>query len=48
VAEACVAQGLLVSLAGNQVIRFSPPLTVRDADVDEALGQFARALERAA
>jgi acetylornithine/N-succinyldiaminopimelate aminotransferase len=48
VAEACVAQGLLVSLAGDQVIRFSPPLTVRDTDVDEALGLFARALERAA
>jgi len=45
-AEACVAQGLLVSLAGERVIRFSPPLTVRDADVDEALGLFARALER--
>jgi acetylornithine/N-succinyldiaminopimelate aminotransferase len=48
VAEACVTQGLLVSLAGSGVIRFSPPLTVRDADVDEALGLFARALERAA
>jgi len=48
VAEACLAQGLLVSLAGSGVIRFSPPLTVREGDVDEALGLFARALERAA
>jgi len=47
-AEACLTQGLLVSLAGSGVIRFSPPLTVRDADVEEALGLFARALERTA
>jgi len=42
--EACLAQGLLLSLAGEQVVRFSPPLTVRDADVDEALALFEKAL----
>jgi len=42
--EACLAQGLLLSLAGEQVVRFSPPLTVRDADVDEGLALFEKAL----
>jgi acetylornithine/N-succinyldiaminopimelate aminotransferase len=48
VAETCIGLGLLVSLAGENTIRFSPPLTVRDADVDEALTLFAKALEQAA
>jgi acetylornithine/N-succinyldiaminopimelate aminotransferase len=47
-AEACLELGLLVSLAGESVIRFSPPLTVREGDVDEALGLFAKALEQLA
>ncbi len=48
VAEACMAGGLLVSLVGGgDTIRFSPPLTVREADVDEALTIFAKALGEA-
>jgi acetylornithine/N-succinyldiaminopimelate aminotransferase len=45
-AEACLGLGLLVSLAGETVVRFTPPLTVRDADVDEALALFGKALEK--
>jgi len=47
VAEACLADGLLLALAGPHVVRFMPPLTVREADVDEALTIFTRALASA-
>jgi len=45
VAEKCLNLGLLVSLVGGgSVVRFTPPLTVREADVDHALATFAKAL----
>lgn len=46
VAIACLELGLLVPTAGEKVIRFIPPLTVREADVDEAIDLFTRALEK--
>jgi len=44
VAEACLEAGLLLATAGPHVVRFMPPLTVRDADVDQALDIFATVL----
>ncbi len=38
VVDACRDQGLLVLSAGEDVLRFAPPLTVGPADVEEALG----------
>jgi acetylornithine/N-succinyldiaminopimelate aminotransferase len=46
VAQACLELGLLVSLAGESVVRFSPPLTVREADVDEAVALLGKALDK--
>jgi acetylornithine/N-succinyldiaminopimelate aminotransferase len=37
VMEACLERGLLVSLAGESVIRLTPPLTISDDEVREAL-----------
>ena len=45
-ADACLANRLLVSLVGGgETVRFSPPLIVREEDVDEALSRFAQALD---
>jgi acetylornithine/N-succinyldiaminopimelate aminotransferase len=36
--------GLLVTIAGGQALRFSPPLTVSEPEIDEALGITERVL----
>jgi len=36
--------GLLVTIAGGQALRFSPPLTVSEGEIDEALGIAERVL----
>jgi predicted acetylornithine/succinylornithine family transaminase len=36
-AAACLERGLLVTSAGDRVLRLTPPLTIERADVDEAL-----------
>jgi acetylornithine/N-succinyldiaminopimelate aminotransferase len=36
--------GLLVTIAGGQALRFSPPLVVREAEIEEALSVFDRVL----
>ena len=36
--------GLLVTIAGAQALRFSPPLVVTDAQIDEAVELLDRAL----
>lgn len=38
VVEACFAQGLLVLSAGNDVLRFVPPLVISMDEIDQALG----------
>ena len=43
--DRCLQRGLLLSLVGGgSVVRFTPPLTVREADVDQALSIFSDAL----
>jgi acetylornithine/succinyldiaminopimelate/putrescine aminotransferase len=37
VAAECLEHGLLVTSAGDRVLRLTPPLTIEQADVDEAL-----------
>jgi acetylornithine/succinyldiaminopimelate/putrescine aminotransferase len=37
VAAECLEHGLLVTPAGENVLRLTPPLTIEKADVDEAL-----------
>jgi acetylornithine/succinyldiaminopimelate/putrescine aminotransferase len=34
------ARGLLVSIAGGQALRFSPPLVVKPSEIDEALAML--------
>jgi acetylornithine/N-succinyldiaminopimelate aminotransferase len=42
-----IEEGLLVSLAGGDVVRLSPPLTVEETDLDEGLHILRRVLEGA-
>ncbi|MBP9091458.1 aspartate aminotransferase family protein [bacterium] len=42
--EKCAAQGLLLVGAGENVIRFLPPLTVSDDEINEAIGILANVL----
>ncbi|BCL75398.1 acetylornithine aminotransferase [Jeongeupia sp. HS-3] len=44
VLSAATAEGLMVLMAGPNVIRFAPSLVIDDADIDEGLARFARAL----
>ena len=46
VALALIDEGLLVTEAGENVLRMSPPLIVNETQVDEALGALAAVLER--
>ncbi|XZG68917.1 aspartate aminotransferase family protein [Chitinibacteraceae bacterium HSL-7] len=39
-----VQQGLMVLMAGPNVIRFAPALVIDDADIDDAMQRFARAI----
>jgi 4-aminobutyrate aminotransferase len=45
--EECLERGLILINCGpgKNIVRFIPPLTVTDAELDEALGIFAAALE---
>ncbi|AOX99233.1 aspartate aminotransferase family protein [Jeongeupia sp. USM3] len=45
VLNAATAEGLMVLMAGPNVIRFAPSLVIADADIDEGLARFARALK---
>ena len=45
VLDAAVAEGVLVLQAGGDVVRFAPSLALSEADLDEGLARFARALE---
>ncbi|MEO1322331.1 MAG: aspartate aminotransferase family protein [Pseudomonadota bacterium] len=44
VQNACREHGLLVGVAGNNVLRLAPPLVIEDADVREAVGIMDAAL----
>lgn len=45
---ACREEGLLLSTAGGDVLRFSPPLTVQSFEVDLAIDKLRKALPRTA
>ncbi len=45
---ACRAQGLLVIKGGHNTVRFMPPLTVSEDEIDAAVALFGVALEQAA
>jgi len=45
VLKQCVERGLLLNMLRANVVRFSPPLTVTDAEIDEALASFEAALK---
>jgi acetylornithine/N-succinyldiaminopimelate aminotransferase len=47
VQQAALAEGLLVLTAGENVLRFAPPLIVSESEVAEALGMLHRAARRA-
>ena len=44
---AAFEEGLLVNTAGGYVVRFVPPLNISDAEIDEALARFERAVSKA-
>jgi acetylornithine/N-succinyldiaminopimelate aminotransferase len=44
VQNACRDKGLLVGVAGNNVLRLAPPLIIEDSDVREAVGIIDTAL----
>jgi acetylornithine/N-succinyldiaminopimelate aminotransferase len=41
----CMEKGLCVSVAGSDVVRFLPPLTITDKEIDEGLKIFKEVLE---
>jgi acetylornithine/N-succinyldiaminopimelate aminotransferase len=47
VVRTALMQGLVLTAAGRDVVRFTPPLTVSADEVDIAVDRFARALEGA-
>jgi acetylornithine/succinyldiaminopimelate/putrescine aminotransferase len=48
IVAACMERGLLVLTAGDNVVRFVPPLIVTEADVDQAVAIVEAALGTAA
>ena len=44
VVRAALKEGLVLTVAGEDVVRFTPPLTVSADEVDEAIARFSRAL----
>jgi acetylornithine aminotransferase/acetylornithine/N-succinyldiaminopimelate aminotransferase len=44
IVDRCLERGLLILTAGDQVLRFVPPLIIGEAEVDEALGTLDRVL----
>ncbi|MDM8349195.1 aspartate aminotransferase family protein [Pseudomonas sp. sp1636] len=44
--DAAAAQGVMVLQAGPDVVRFAPSLVVEDADIDEGLARFERAVAK--
>lgn len=46
VLDAATAEGLLVLQASPDVVRFAPSLVVEDADIDEGLARFERAVAK--
>lgn len=44
VVGACLGRGLLVTAAGERVLRLTPPLTVSESEADQALAVIAEAL----
>ncbi|HAB74612.1 MAG TPA: bifunctional succinylornithine transaminase/acetylornithine transaminase, partial [Pantoea sp.] len=45
--NAAAAEGVMVLVAGTDVIRFAPSLVIEPADIEEGMARFARAVERA-
>ena len=43
--RACMAEGLLAVIAGPNVLRLVPPLTVESGEIDEALGILERVMQ---
>jgi acetylornithine/N-succinyldiaminopimelate aminotransferase len=48
VQAACVAEGLLVLTAGDNVLRLAPPLVVTDSDIAEGVAMLRRAATKVA
>ncbi|MFP6849251.1 MAG: aspartate aminotransferase family protein [Pseudomonas sp.] len=44
--DAAAAEGVMVLQAGPDVVRFAPSLVVEDADIDEGLARFERAVAK--
>jgi acetylornithine/N-succinyldiaminopimelate aminotransferase len=46
VQQACLAEGLLILTAAENVVRLTPPLVITDADIAEAVAMLRRGVER--
>jgi len=44
--DAAAAEGVMVLMAGPEVVRFAPSLIITDADIDEGLARFERAVAK--
>ncbi|MDD5711800.1 MAG: aminotransferase class III-fold pyridoxal phosphate-dependent enzyme, partial [Smithellaceae bacterium] len=45
IVSACLEKGLLINCTGANVLRFVPPLTIQEADVDQAVSILKAAME---
>src|SRR5258708_8527146 len=45
IVDRCLANGLIINCTATSVLRLTPPLTVRAAEVDEALAILHRTLD---
>lgn len=46
--EACLNRGLIINVTQGNVLRFAPPLTIQEKDVDHAVGILDQALRESA
>ena len=42
---ACMKEGLLTSVAGSDVVRFLPPLTISDEEIEKGLAIYKKVLD---
>ena len=46
IAEACIAEGLLVNVIQGKILRFIPPLVITEAEIDEGIGILWKVLRQ--
>jgi acetylornithine/succinyldiaminopimelate/putrescine aminotransferase len=44
--DMCMQEGLILANAGPEILRFVPPLTITESEIDEAITILTRVLEK--